>query len=142
MNKVMTKRWWLLTLAASCCFLLALGLAGQASGQAKPKDTYILKGAPMGGVKFEHKLHTERAANKCETCHHPSKPAKPAKAAQEACIDCHTKPPQPGMKTGIPAVFHNPTAQAGTCIDCHKAQNAKGKKAPTKCLDCHKKENT
>jgi hypothetical protein len=34
------------------------------------------------------------------------------------------------------------TAQAGMCIDCHRTQNAQGKKAPTKCMECHKKENT
>jgi hypothetical protein len=56
-------------------------------------------------------------------------------------MDCHTKPPQEGMKTGLPGCFHNPTATAGTCIDCHKLQNAAGKKAPTKCMECHKKEN-
>jgi Zn finger protein HypA/HybF involved in hydrogenase expression len=137
----MTKRHLLLSVTALCSLSLVLGLSLQTFGQAKPKDTVILKGSPMGGVKFEHKLHQARAGGKCETCHHPSKPEKPAKAAQQACTDCHTKPPQPGMKTGIPAVFHNPTAQAGTCIDCHKLQNASGKKAPVKCMDCHKKEN-
>ena len=141
MTKLTTNRWFLLTLIASCCLVLALGLTHQAYGQAKPKDTVILKGAPLGGVKFEHKLHSERAGNKCETCHHLSKPEKPAKAAQQACTDCHTKPPQPGMKTAVQGAFHNPTAQAGTCLDCHKAENAKGKKAPVKCMDCHKKEN-
>lgn len=121
------------------CLLLAVALPGR--GQAHPKDTVILKGSPMGGVKFEHKLHVQRAANRCQTCHHPSRPEKALKAPQEACMDCHTRPPQPGMKTGLPAAFHNPTAQAGTCIDCHKQQDAAGKKAPLKCMDCHKKEN-
>jgi hypothetical protein len=95
----------------------------------------------MGGVKFEHKLHVERAAKKCETCHHASKPEKPAKAAQQACTDCHTKPVQAGMKTALQAAFHNPTAQSGSCINCHKQESAQGKKAPLKCADCHKKEN-
>ena len=107
-----------------------------------PNDVYVLRGSPLGVVKFEHKLHQERAANKCETCHHESRPEKPAKAAQQSCFDCHTKPPQPGMKTGRQGAFHSPTAQSGTCIDCHKMQNAQGKKAPTKCMECHKKENT
>ena len=107
-----------------------------------PKDVYVLRGSPLGVVKFEHKLHQERAANKCATCHHTSRPEKPAKAAQQSCFDCHTKPPQPGMKTGRQGAFHNPAAQAGTCIDCHKMQNAQGMKAPTKCMDCHKKGNT
>lgn len=107
-----------------------------------PKDVAILKGAAMGGVKFEHKLHVERAGKKCETCHHASRPEKPGTVAQQSCLDCHTRPPAPGMKTGLPAAFHNAAAQAGVCIDCHKRENAQGKKPPTKCLDCHKKENT
>ncbi len=113
---------------------------------AEPKkvptqDLFMLRDSPLGVVKFEHKLHQERAANKCETCHHASRPEKPAKAAQQSCFDCHTKPPQSGMKTGRQGAFHSPTAQAGTCIDCHKTQNTQGKKAPTKCMECHKKEN-
>jgi Zn finger protein HypA/HybF involved in hydrogenase expression len=123
------------------CLILVFSLTTNVAGQVQPKDTVILKGSPLGGVKFEHKLHTARAANKCETCHHASKPEKAATAPQQACTDCHTKPPQPGMKTGLQAAFHNPLAQAGTCIDCHKKEAAAGKKAPVKCMDCHKKEN-
>lgn len=112
------------------------------SGQAKAKDTIILaKGkSPLGGVKFEHKLHETRDA-KCETCHHASKPEMPAKAAQQACSDCHTTPAKAPMKTNYQGAFHKPTGQAGNCIDCHKASNAKGSKAPVKCVDCHKKTN-
>jgi hypothetical protein len=95
----------------------------------------------MGGVRFEHKLHTERAGNNCATCHHPSRPEKPATALQQACSDCHTKAATPPMKTRYQAAFHNPTAQSGTCVDCHKTENAKGMNAPLKCAECHKKEN-
>jgi hypothetical protein len=105
-------------------------------------DVVVLKGSPLGGVRFEHKLHTDRAGNKCETCHHSSKPEKPATAPQQACSDCHTKVAVSPMKTKYQAAFHNPMAQSGTCVDCHKAQSAKGKKAPVKCAECHKKENT
>ena len=116
----------------------------QVTGPVKvpSQDVFMLRDSPLGIVKFEHKLHQKRAADKCETCHHPSKPEKPAKAAQQSCFNCHTKPPQPGMKTARQGAFHNPTAQAGTCVDCHKMQNAQGKKAPTKCMECHKKKNT
>jgi hypothetical protein len=110
--------------------------------KVQAKDVYILRGSPIGPVKFEHKLHQERAGNKCETCHHPSKPEKPATAAQQSCLECHTKPLQAGMKTGLQAAFHNPLAKNGTCIDCHKMQNAQGKNAPTKCTDCHKTERS
>lgn len=118
------------------------GGSSPALAQAKPKDTYILKGAPMGGVKFDHKMHSEtHAANKCETCHHASKPEKPAASPQQACTSCHTVPVKAPMKTNRLLAFHKPTGQTGNCIDCHKAENAKGKKAPLKCLDCHKKDN-
>jgi hypothetical protein len=104
-------------------------------------DVVILKGAPIGGVRLEHKLHAERAGNDCTVCHHPSKPQKPAKDPHQACSDCHTKAAAAPMKTRYQAAFHNPTAQSGTCVDCHKAENAKGKKAPLKCQECHKKGN-
>ncbi len=106
-----------------------------------PKDIIILKGNPMGGVKFLHTAHNKGRKIKCETCHHPSKTEKPATAAQQACSDCHSKTAQPPMKTNYKAAFHNAAATAGICIDCHKAENAKGMKAPTKCTECHKKEN-
>jgi len=116
--------------------------AAAATKKVLPKDVVILKGAPMGGVKFEHKLHSQVRNIKCETCHHASKPEKPATFPQQACSVCHTSAAVTPMKTKLQAAFHTPTATAGTCIDCHKAQNANGKTAPVKCLDCHKKLNT
>ena len=108
---------------------------------AVPKDVIVLTGSPLGGVRLQHKLHVARAANNCATCHHPSKPQKPASAPQQACSDCHMAKAAAPMKTIYQGAFHNPVAQAGTCIDCHKAENAKGKKAPVGCMDCHKQEN-
>ncbi len=105
------------------------------------KDVVILK-APLGGVRFQHKIHAETRTVACETCHHPSRAEKPATPPQQACSTCHTSTATPPMKTKLQAAFHNPVATAGTCIDCHKAQNAKGRAAPVKCLDCHKKENS
>lgn len=119
---------------------LVAGPGRCAAAGKKAPDTVLLK-APLGAVRFNHKLHQERAAGKCETCHHPSKPEKPATALQQACSDCHTHPATPPMKTALQGAFHNPTATGGTCIDCHKTANAQGKKAPMKCLDCHKKTN-
>jgi len=103
--------------------------------------TVVLKGAPMGGVKFDHKAHAALAGAKCDVCHHASKPEKPLKGAHENCQDCHTTPLPAGMKSKPQAAFHNPTATAGVCIDCHKTENAQGKKAPTKCAECHQKAN-
>lgn len=99
-----------------------------------PAKPILLTGAPMGGVRFEHAKHPVA----CDTCHHAPRQPKPGTAAQEACTSCHTKPVQAGMKTNKQAAFHNATATAGTCIDCHKES---GGSAPTKCTQCHKKEN-
>jgi Na+-translocating ferredoxin:NAD+ oxidoreductase RnfC subunit len=109
-----------------------------ALAQKAPAGPVILKGAPMGGVKFDHKTH---ATVKCESCHHAAKAEKAPKAPQEACTDCHTKVAAAPMKTKLQAAFHNPTAKGGLCIDCHTMEAGKGKPAPTKCADCHKKEN-
>jgi nitrate/TMAO reductase-like tetraheme cytochrome c subunit len=121
--------------------MLAVGLlvCANAFAQVKkaPQDVIILKGAPMGGVRFDHKAHTGAAAQKCQTCHHPSKAEKPMQASEQACTDCHTAVAAAPMKTKRQAAFHNPAATTGVCIDCHK-QLAKG---PSKCMDCHKKDN-
>ena len=108
---------------------------------AVAKDVIVLTGSPLGGVRLQHKLHAARAGNDCAKCHHPSRPEKPASAPQQACSNCHMAKAAAPMKTIYQGAFHNPVAQAGTCIDCHKAENAKGKKAPVGCMDCHKQEN-
>jgi hypothetical protein len=105
-------------------------------------DVIILKGNPMGGVKFNHALHSkDRSAGKCNTCHHAAKPEKKPTSATESCADCHTKTATAPMKTTYKLAFHDAMAKKGVCIDCHLAQNAKGKKAPTKCTECHQKAN-
>jgi hypothetical protein len=119
-------------------------LTGAAALAQAPKEptTVILKGSPMGGVKFDHKAHAHDRGAKCDTCHHASKPEKPMKAAQEKCTDCHTKVATAPMKTKTQAAFHDPMAKKGVCIDCHVQNAAKAKNpVPAKCADCHKKEN-
>ena len=111
-----------------------------APAQSAPQGPILLKGAPLGAVKFDHTSHV-KVAGKCDVCHHASKPEKPLKSSQEACTDCHTKPPTPPVTTSLQAAFHNPTATAGLCIDCHKRQNASGKATPVKCAECHQKAN-
>jgi class III cytochrome C family protein len=126
---------------ACACFVGAFVSHPFAQAPKEP-TTVILKGNPMGGVKFDHKVHAhDRAAGKCETCHHASKPEKPLASKQQKCQDCHTKAATAPMKTAARGAFHDPMAKAGTCVTCHNEQNAKGKKAPVKCQDCHKKEN-
>jgi hypothetical protein len=85
----------------------------------------IVLSAPIGSVRFEHKLHVDARKIACGTCHHPSHPEKPAAAPQQACSACHTSVAVPPMKTKLQAAFHNPAATAGTCIDCHKKGNTR-----------------
>lgn len=104
-----------------------------------PEDVVLLK-ASLGTVRFEHKKHSDDRKIACEACHHASRPEHATSAPQEACGMCHTPIVKSPMKTKLQAAFHNPTATAGICIDCHKTENAKGKSAPVKCVRCHKKE--
>jgi Class III cytochrome C family len=121
--------------------LFAAGIVLQAAQAPKVPGPVILKGAPMGGVRLDHKIHQE-AGVKCDSCHHASNPIMPMKAANQKCSDCHTKAAKAPMKTRYQAAFHDPMAKTGTCVTCHTDAVKKGnKKAPTKCADCHKKEN-
>jgi Zn finger protein HypA/HybF involved in hydrogenase expression len=125
-----------LTIAMQHTTALAQGTA------VKQPDTVILKGAPAGGVKFDHKKHAGTDKAKCPTCHHASKTEKPLQNPQQKCTDCHTKAVTAPMKTNTRGAFHDPLFKKGTCVDCHQAEAAKGnKKIPAKCPDCHKKEN-
>ncbi len=121
--------------------VLALTLCGSLFAQTAPTSPVVLKGGPVGAVKFDHTAHL-KVAGKCEVCHHASKPQKPPKVPQEACRDCHTNPASPPVTTKLQTAFHNPTATAGLCIGCHRTEDANGKAAPLKCADCHKKTNT
>lgn len=123
---------------------LALVAGPVVMAQAKAPDVVVLKGNPMGGVKFTHATHQKLVGDKCETCHHASKPEKAGKAKQEKCQACHTKTATAPMKTAARGAFHDPMAKKGICVDCHVKEAAAGnKKVPSsKCVDCHKKENT
>jgi cytochrome c553 len=112
-------------------------VASLAFAQAPKPPAKAVLPAANGAVTFDHAAHIK--VGKCAECHHASKPQKPSKSQFEKCGDCHTKTGSPVVKTRLQAAFHNPTATAGTCVDCHKKQNAVGKKAPAKCTDCHKK---
>jgi hypothetical protein len=135
---VKSSKLFAVLLTLSLLFVIC-GLAFAAD--KAPKDVIILKGNPMGGVKFMHSAHTKDRNIKCETCHHASKPEKAATAKEQACSDCHSKTAAAPMKTTYKLAFHDATAKKGVCIDCHVAENAKGKKAPTKCTECHQKAN-
>ena len=122
---------------------VAVAMSGIASAQEKAPTVVILKGSPMGGVKFDHAKHSKMEGAKCETCHHASKPEKPSKTAHEKCQTCHTKAATAPMKTTAQGAFHIAMAKGGLCVDCHTKAIAAGKKAPAagKCAECHKKEN-
>jgi hypothetical protein len=117
------------------------GLVMVVQAQGKAPGVVILKGNPIGGVKFDHTAHTKLAGEMCVTCHHASKPEKAAKAAQEKCQSCHTKAATAPMKTTAKLAFHDGMAKAGICIDCHGKEAKAGKKAPMKSVECHKKAN-
>ena len=128
------------TSVALCGLSIAIVLCSNAFAQTAPTAPTILKGAPMGAVKFDHTAHL-KVAGKCIVCHHVSQPQKPLKSPQQACTDCHTNPATPPVTTKLQAAFHNSTATSGLCIDCHKTEDANGKAAPVTCADCHKKIN-
>lgn len=125
---------------AAAAFVVA-GMSGLVHAQATAPDSFVMKGAPMGGVKLEHAKHVKEYGAKCADCHHASKPEKPMKAEQQKCTDCHTKTAEAPMKTKLQGAFHDPMAKAGTCVNCHTKAAAAGKKPPAKCADCHKPEN-
>jgi hypothetical protein len=127
-------------LAVLLGLFIVIMIAGIAVAQSVPQGPIVLKGAPMGAVKFDHPAHV-KVGGKCDTCHHASKPEKPLKSAQEACTDCHTKPATPPVTTNLQGAFHNTSASSGLCIDCHKKQNTAGKATPVKCAECHQKAN-
>jgi hypothetical protein len=126
-------------LFATALILLVLGCVVSVTSRAdepKAPDTVVLKAA-MGNVTFPHAAHSKIAGTKCTDCHHASKPGMAKKTDFQPCRDCHTKPATAPVKAALPQPFHNPTAQTGLCIDCHK--KAASDKAPTKCAGCHKK---
>ena len=124
-------------------FAFAVAMSGIAYAQETPPTVVILKGSPMGGVKFNHAMHSKMEGVKCDTCHHASKPEKASTKAHENCQNCHTKAATAPMKTATQGAFHVAMAKSGLCIDCHAKAIAAGKAAPAagKCPMCHKKEN-
>ena len=117
------------------CILLGLLLFGisftLSAAETIPagKETIEFK-VPLGTVTFQHKTHATTRNIDCVTCHHTNKAGEPIKA----CGTCHGKAAE-GKKPNLQMAVHT------TCNNCHKAEIAKGKKAPdpTKCMQCHVK---
>ena len=136
--RVKVKR---LSTALAIAIICMFGLIGAVEAQEKAPGIVILKGNPLGGVKFDHAAHVKLVADKCETCHHASKPEKALKTAHENCQTCHTKTVAAPMKTTSKLAFHDNLGKKGVCIECHTKGAAAGKKAPLKCVECHVKSN-
>lgn len=123
-------------IALAVAFTASLSLRAQTRNAPA---TVVLKGASLGGVKFDHAKHAKLPDTKCESCHHPSKPEKAQTNPHQKCQDCHTRAATPPMKTRTQLAFHDGPAKEGVCIDCHLKADGK---APLKCNECHKKDNT
>ena len=101
---------------------LAAILSVSFAGAAFAADTIVLKGGAPGDVTFPHKLHHEKLKNNCDACHKLF--AKEIGSIEKA-IAAGKMQKKDAMKQ---------------CVDCHKAEKAKGSAAgPTSCKECHKK---
>ena len=80
-------------------------------------------------TRFPHKAHI-RANLECQTCHGPVERMRVVGAATGPRLVNDLKhliglrPPPPPLSMGW-------------CVDCHRASNAKGAKAPLDCITCH-----
>jgi Cytochrome c7 and related cytochrome c/Class III cytochrome C family len=78
---------------------------------------------------FPHKPHV-RANVRCQTCHGP--------VETMTTVGARTGPSLTNdllILAGVRAA--PPPLTMGWCIDCHRAENAKGVKAPLDCVTCH-----
>jgi uncharacterized alpha/beta hydrolase family protein len=100
-----------------------------ASAQKMPGNTMTLRleKAKMAPVTFSHGAHGKTIS--CSICHHKDNdPTKP-----EKCGTCHLVKDVKEKAPPAQDAFH------GKCQACHKENDAKGVRAPTRCNDCHKK---
>jgi hypothetical protein len=132
---IMKRVFTVIGLALAVICAGGVGLLAQAE---KAPGTVVLKGSPLGGVKFDHAVHVKSAGSQCEACHHPSKPEKALATPHQRCQACHTSPAAAPMKTRAQLAFHDGPAKKGVCVDCHLKATGK---VPLKCNECHKKEN-
>jgi hypothetical protein len=106
--------------------------------EIKKLAEYAAKSEPVPWVRvfkvpefthFPHKPHV-RADLACQTCHGPVERMRVVGASTgprlrndlQRLVGLRTSPPPLSM---------------GWCVDCHRAENAKGKKAPLDCVTCH-----
>jgi len=78
---------------------------------------------------FPHKPHI-RARVACQTCHGP--------VERMRVVGADTGPRLTNdLKRLVGLTSPAPPLSMGWCIDCHRAENAKGAKAPLDCVTCH-----
>ncbi len=109
-------------------------LLGADSSVTLPKPQRV---AYIRGVRFDHQQHIEVYEVNCPTCHHASMSQKPMSVPYQACTTCHQRVIRIPMQTNSRKAFHDMKATSGTCIDCHKSENEKGRTAPVRCRGCH-----
>ena len=80
-------------------------------------------------TRFPHKPHI-RAELACQTCHGPVE-RMPAVGAQTGPSLVNDLIRLAGLREPSPPL------SMGWCVDCHRAEQAKGRKAPLDCVTCH-----
>lgn len=113
----------------AACALVLFAASLSAARQQAPAQPIAMKGPTMGAVMFPHSVHTQ-VAGKCEVCHHASKPEKPLKAPQEACNDCHTKPPGRLLTPACKPRFTTPAQPVGCASAAIKRRTQNEKQLP------------
>lgn len=120
---------------AAFAFVFSLAVAGiSVAADAGPAELVLKTAAGKKPANFGHKKH--QASLKCGDCHH-GKAADGTKAnyadgqAIGKCESCHNDTMKNEKLNSYMKAAHV------NCKDCHKAEEAKGKAAPTKCTGCH-----
>jgi hypothetical protein len=78
---------------------------------------------------FPHKAHI-RAAIRCQTCHGPVETMTTVAASTGPTL-VNDMLNLVGLKPSAP------TLTMGWCVECHRAENARGMHAPLDCVTCH-----
>ncbi len=159
----MSKRY--LHIAAICCVLLFVALAGFLWPESKPllpltpPPQRILLENLGGRVVFEHQAHAERYNISCESCHHERSKSSPIVSPCGTCHGVVEKPDfaknhtqEPQNQVNCVTCHHNEFAEirwnharhqvtvAQQCGTCHHTDQ---RSLPEKkrCITCHKEDS-
>jgi hypothetical protein len=113
-------------------------IGAQDNPEIRKIHEYAQRGEPIPWVRvfkmpeftyFPHKPHV-RAGVACQQCHGP--------VERMRVVGADTGPRLTNDLLNLVGLrASSPTLSMGWCIDCHRAQNAKGAKAPLDCVTCH-----